>query len=372
MFEQEKLSYRPDRVSPPGDTLADLLEERGMSQAELAERTGRPIKTINEIIKGKSAITPETALQLERVLGTHAEFWNQREANFRAYIARQRELESLSSHKSWLAHFPIKEMRKRGWISCDSTIPTQMIGVLNFFAVATPEQWEMGWTKRRLAFRKAMNLDLKAATTSVWLRQGEIEGEKINCKPFSKEQLVDTLPKIRALTKERDPNVFIPKLTELCAECGVAVVFVQPFVGVPVYGSSSWLNSDKALIQLSIRGKTADILWFTIFHELGHILKHSKKEMFVEIDDRSAEKTPEENEADEFAAETLIPRSRLTAWLQASITANTTNIQKLADDLGIAPGIIVGRLQHIKKLRFDSTLNSLKFRYQWVSKSQQD
>ena len=113
MIEQTKLLYRPDRVSAPGVTLLDLLEERGMTQAELAERTGRPLKTINEIIKGKAAITSETAIQLERALGTPAEFWSQREANYRAYLARQKELEHLAVQKDWLKQFPIKEMRKR-------------------------------------------------------------------------------------------------------------------------------------------------------------------------------------------------------------------------------------------------------------------
>lgn len=79
--------YTPDYVSPSGETLQEILEEHGMSQAELAERTGRLKKTINEIINGKAAITPETALQLERVLGIPASFWNNRERQYREALA---------------------------------------------------------------------------------------------------------------------------------------------------------------------------------------------------------------------------------------------------------------------------------------------
>lgn len=86
----DELLYIPNKVSAPGVTLSDILEERTMSQADLAQRTGRPLKTINEIIKGKVAITSETAIQLERVLGTSAAFWNQRETNYRAYLAHQK------------------------------------------------------------------------------------------------------------------------------------------------------------------------------------------------------------------------------------------------------------------------------------------
>src|SRR4051812_8301938 len=108
--------YLPDEVSPPGETLLEVLEERGISQAELAERTGRPRKTINEIVKAKSAITPETALQLERVLGVPAHFWNSRESAYREFIARRDEHLRLEAQLYWVDRFPVREMIKRGFI----------------------------------------------------------------------------------------------------------------------------------------------------------------------------------------------------------------------------------------------------------------
>lgn len=365
MIERVKLQYRPESVSPPGDTLADLLEERGMTQAELAERTGRPIKTVNEIIKGKTAITPETAIQIERVLGTPAEFWNQREAQYRAFLARQKEAETLEQHKGWLRQFPLLEMKKRQWIAdCGDSVISNLISVLNYFGVATPEQWSTGWTRKRLAFRRAKNLDTKAGAISVWLRKGEIEGDKIECKPFDREAIYDALPTLRALTLESAPDSFVPKLVQKCASFGVAVVFVKPFPGVPVYGASCWLTPDKALVQLSVRGKTADILWFTFFHELAHILKHSKKEMFVELEGVQTERAPEEAEADAFASETLIPSSELSACFPESDAPSARLITKFAKQIGVAPGIVVGRLQHLGRIPF-SSLNGLKVRYKW-------
>lgn len=364
-MNEQLINYRPSNVSPPGETLADILDERGMTQAELAERTGRPIKTINEIIKGKSAITSETAIQFERVLGVPAEFWNQREANYRGYLAREKEVDSLKDYKAWIKKFPLKEMANRGWINkLESSTTDQMIQILNYFGVASPEQWEAGWTQRRLAFRKAVNINVDLGAISIWLRQGEIEAEKIQCKPFNKEKLVEALQDIRALTKEREPSVFIPRLIEICADCGVAVVFVKPFPKGGVHGSSSWLNSDKALIQLSVRGKSADTLWFTIFHELGHILKHSKKQLFVELDKDVKNKSPEEVEADAFASETLIPESKLNQWLNQIGTPTQFNILAFADEQGIASGIVVGRLQFLKHIPY-SSFNGLKYKYEW-------
>lgn len=366
MNEQAQLTYKPSFVSPPGDTLADLLEERGMTQAELAERTGRPLKTINEIIKGKAAITSETAIQLERVLGAEAEFWNQREANYRAYLAREKETETLVSQKNWLKQFPVLEMRRRDWIETGEVNATaNIISILNFFGVASPQQWTDGWTKRRLAFRKSSKLDAKIGPTSAWLRKGEIEGHKIDCKPFNKELLLQHIPQIRSLSKEKDPEDFISKLKAFLSECGVAFVIVQPFPGVPVYGASSWLNPEKALIQLSLRGKYDDLFWFAVFHEICHILKHSKKEIFVEIDDKETTKSPEEIEADHFATETLIPEAEFKSWLQETENFSTNQVIDFADKMGIAPGIVVGRLQYLNKVYYSSPLNRLKVRYEW-------
>lgn len=362
--------YCPDIVSAPGVTLFELLEERLMTQAELAERTGRPVKTINEIIKGKTAITAETAIQLERVLNIPAEFWNKREAVYRDYLARQKEIDSLEIQQNWLKQFPIKEMIKRGWLQyCGDSIPDKMITILNFFGVATPEQWRQGWTERKLSFRKAINLKSNIGSISAWLRQGELEGEKIQCNPFNKEKLIASCAKLKELTSDSDPQTFIPKLKNICAESGVAIVFVKPFPNVPIYGASCWLNPEKALIQLSLRGKTADILWFTIFHELAHIIKHSKKEIFIEIDNKTISKAPEELEADQYAAETLIPTSILYKWLEKHHKLNVSIISDFAQELNIAPGILVGRLQHIKRIPYNTTFNQLKIRYNWCEES---
>jgi HTH-type transcriptional regulator/antitoxin HigA len=366
MIENQKNEYRPDFVSAPGETLFDVLEERGMSQAELAERTGRPLKTINEIVKGKTALTSDTSIQLERVLGIAAEFWNQREANYRAFLARSKEQQELNSHGNWLKQFPIKDMIKRGWIADPGKEKTaQIIALLNFFGVANPDQWTEGWTKHRLAFRKSMKLEAKLGPTSAWLRQGEIEAEKVQCASFNRDQLLSAVPELRRLTTEREPSKFIPALQKICSDAGVALVFVKPFVGVPISGASKWLNSTKAMIQLSLRGKSDDQLWFTVFHELNHILHHSKKEMFVEFDKKDDTRSTEEKEADDLAAEQLLPEGEFDKWLKNRISISTVDVQQFANEQGIAPGIIVGRLQHRKKILFSSPLNALKVRYKW-------
>ena len=131
--------------SIPGDTLRETLEDRGMTQAELALRTGRPIKTINEIIKGKSAITPDTALQFERVLGISAAFWMNREQQYRESQARQSERKTLKQHLDWLEKFPLKEMIQFGWIIHFVDPIEQIQELLRYFGIAKPEDWLTYW-----------------------------------------------------------------------------------------------------------------------------------------------------------------------------------------------------------------------------------
>ena len=133
--------FEPDFVSLPGETLQEVLDERKISQANLAERTGRPKKTINEIVQGKAAITPETALQLERVLGIPAGFWNNLERNYRENLARIEERDRLLSHVDWLDRVPCGPMIKKGWIKKCSDKVEQLREVLNFFGVASPVHW---------------------------------------------------------------------------------------------------------------------------------------------------------------------------------------------------------------------------------------
>lgn len=130
--------YIPDYVSPPGDTLQELLDERGMTQADLAQRTGRPKKTINEIIQGKTTITPETALQFERVLGTPASFWNNRERHYREFLAFQEEEDKLQRQVAWLNKIPVKKLIAAQWIEQRETPVQQLREVLLF--LVSPHQ----------------------------------------------------------------------------------------------------------------------------------------------------------------------------------------------------------------------------------------
>jgi Zn-dependent peptidase ImmA (M78 family) len=184
---------------------------------------------------------------------------------------------------------------------------------------------------------------------ATWLRLGELTAASIECEPYDARKFRATLGRIRSLTRQL-PELFEPEVVRLCATSGVAVVFVPEIKGTRASGAARWLTPAKALIQLSLRHKSDDHLWFSFFHEAGHILLHSKKETFItskrDSTDSAAVATDEieeeETEADSFAATWLIPK-RFEPQLSGMRT--DSEIRRFADELGIAPGIVVGRLQ---------------------------
>ncbi|MHB8598900.1 MAG: HigA family addiction module antitoxin [Ktedonobacteraceae bacterium] len=353
--------YHPDYVSPPGDTLLETLETIEMSQAELAKRMGRPVKTINEIIQAKAAITAETALQLEQVLHIPASFWLNGERLYRESLVRLAERQRLHGWTDWLKKIPIRTMMRRGWIPTSTDKSQQVLEALMFFGVASPDAWQAIWECNGIAYRKSTAFNSNFGAVSAWLRQGELEAQMIDCAPYNEKAFRDALAGIRALTVE-PVSFFQKELVRLCASVGVAVVFVQELPHTGICGATQWLTQTKALIQLSLRYKTDDQLWFTFFHEAGHILLHGKRQIFLEMEEKDREK--EESQADAFAANILIAPVEWKRFIKQDTYPTKTGIKDFAQKVGIAPGIVVGRLQHENLLPY-THCNELKQHLDW-------
>lgn len=356
--------YLPDYAVAPGEVLAYELELRGMTRVELAKRTGLSEKHVIAILKGKGStiITPETAIKLERSLGMPVDYWLNLEANYQETRARLAEQARLEKDLGWLDRIPLKEVAKLGWIRKRKDKRAQLDEVLRFFGIANVSQWKDIWPRLSVAYRQHSKHEIFPEAVSAWLRQGEIEASRIDCRKFDKKVFRIALDEIRDFTTEPSPGTFVPELQERCARAGVAVVFVPGLPKTGLSGATRWLNSDKALIQLSLRYKTNDHLWFTFFHEAGHILLHGKKELFLEGANGMDE--ARENEADAFARDHLIPMRVWSMFIeQADFSLQA--IKDFAEDIAIAPGIVVGRLQHEGQLPHTHG-NKLKIRYAWA------
>lgn len=364
MDNATKNEYQPDHAVAPGEVLGYELELRGMTRAELAKRTGLTEKHIISMLKGKGTtiITPETAIKLERALGMPVDYWLNLEANYQETRARLVEQEKLEKDLDWLDRIPVTAMAKFGWIQKLKDKRAQLDELLRFFGIASVAQWKDVWPRLAVAYRQHDKHEIFPEAVSAWLRQGEIDASRIDCQRFDKKEFRAVLGEIRGLTNESDPKVFVPKLQNRCARAGVAVVLVPGLPKTGLSGATRWLHPEKALIQLSLRYKTNDHLWFTFFHEAGHILLHGKKELFLEGENGMDE--DREAEANAFARDHLIPPR---AWRRFIKRADFSlqGIQDFALQIEIAPGIVVGRMQHEKRLPHTHG-NKLKIRYEWA------
>ena len=242
--------------------------------------------------------------------------------------------------------------------------PEIVDSLLHFFGVASPAEWREHYGALQGAFRRARTDQSDDAAIAAWLRMGEREAEAVEAARFDERRFRQALDAIRGLTRE-PPDTIGPKLVEWCRRAGVVVVFVDHMPRTHVSGVARWLNPHRALIQLSLYGKWNDRMWFTFFHEAAHILLHSKDKKQVFLDDPGGEQsgTDQEREADAWAADFLVPsaeRHRLR------YLADAGGVQAFAEELGIHPGIVVGRMQHEGLLDHRSPLNRLKERFEIV------
>jgi addiction module HigA family antidote len=355
----EQTTWHRDWTVVPGEILVEALEERGMSQSELARRMGRPTKTINEIANGKAAITPETAIQLELTLGISAAFWNNLEASYRAHLARERADKELATHASWAASFPIKDLVKHSLIQRAESNASKVAALLRYFQVSNPDAWERNWTASATAYRKSPAFASSPFASAAWLRWGEIVAADIETAPFDAAHFRGVLVEIRGLAR-RDFPLIRQRVQDLCASAGVALVITPELSGTHLSGAARWLTPDKAIIQLSVRHKTDDHFWFSFFHEAGHILDRKKAD-YLDADPSGPHydgADAAEQEADRFARDTLIPPGAYAEFVTAANLSRAA-IRAFAQQQNISAGVVVGRLQHDHHLD-QSELQSLK------------
>jgi HTH-type transcriptional regulator/antitoxin HigA len=347
-----------DLATPPGTFLQEVLDDLGMSQAELARRMGRPAQAINEIIKGQKELTPQTAIQLEQVVDVPAHIWLGLEGEYRLVRARQQEQQSLADETRFLDAFPYAEMAKLGCVRKVRRGVEKVQELRRFFRVSSLNQFD-AIPEYALAFRQAAVVQGREISTyglAAWLHCGELRASEIPTASFNKSGLKAAIPKIRALTTERPDNAIVV-LRGLLADTGVAFVLFPHFPRTYTYGATFWPSGERAVLLLSVRGRYADLFWFNLLHEVGHILLHGNR-LFVEAEGAASKKTPPELEADAFARDTLVPPDAYAALVSEG-KFSTLAVRAFAESIGVDPGIVAGRLQHEERIGHDH-LNGLR------------
>ena len=338
-------------ATPPGATIKEQLIDRGLSQKEFALRMGMSEKHISKLINGDVQLTPEVAVRLEMVLGVPAKFWNKLEATYREKLIKANAENEMDSDKELVKKLPYREMSKNGWVPETREATEKVIYLRKYFEVVNLEIIkDMKLSKiacRRLAEKEKCNLDLLA-----WAKKAKLEALDIETSLIDLKTLKEKLPEIRSMTA-MNPADFCPKLIEMLSGCGIALVFL-PHIGGSFLHGATFRDGNKIVVGLTVRGKDADKFWFSLFHELGHIL-------LGHINQSDGTTDEDEEAADNFAKETLIPTVEFNAFTSLN-DFSKTSICSFAQKQNILCGIVVGRLQKEGFINYNRC-NDLKTKY---------
>jgi HTH-type transcriptional regulator/antitoxin HigA len=313
-------SFDPDWVSPPGDTIAELLEERGWSHQELAQRIDYSAKHISQLINGKVPLTDDAAARLNSVLGAPIGFWLTREANYRERLARLDARARFASWQDWLDEIPVRQLMDLGKIEkcrIDARSRPRIVEqCLAFFGVASPDAWRARYGGLEVHFCRSREEQSDLGAISAWLRLGEQQAEARRYVRYDEARFKSTLRDMRSLSVLPLDEMGVRLQTTL-ADSGVVLVLAPSINGSHVSGVARWLNANRPLIQLTLNGKTNDTFWFTLFHEAAHILLHSrgkksKETLYLDDPGHSQPSTDREREANAWAKDWLIPRTLMS------------------------------------------------------------
>lgn len=344
------MASKTDYAVPTGEFIEEWLEDHDMTRAELSRRTGVSRKHITMVVAG-APVTPDFAMKLELVTHIPATRWLALEGQYRADVERLGLEHELSADKALLERFKgsLAYLRSKGVIQGDTyKLGHLMVQLMAFFDVGSPDALVPTNLMPQANFLKSQALDAETASLATWLRLAHLSAlEEPLEVPFDPAALSGALPEIRRLSRTitENPMAFAQRL----ADVGVQVVIQSEVKGCRAYGATFW-DAGRPIIVLSVRGKKDGALWFTLFHELGHVLKHPNT-MFVEGNATAAAEQSREDEASDFATEWLIPTSTREELYGIKSKAGVVDFARRHD---VSPGVVIQHLHHHKVWPFSS------------------
>ena len=342
-------SHDPARIPAesflPGEYIAEELEARGWTQTDLAEILGRPLRLVNELIKGKRSITPETARGLAQAFGTSAELWMNLESAYQ--LSRVASPDDAVQRRSRLYDkAPIKEMVRRGWLASSSSIEAMEQQVIAFYGLksldATPQL--------AVAARAKMAGPRWTSAQIAWFHRARQVAKAVHVAPYSAKRLNEIAQQLQALLLSPED---IRNAARVLADGGIRLVVVEDLPGTKIDGACLWLDKSSPVVALSLRYDRIDSVWFTLWHELGHVSK-GPADTSLDVDligGRGADDARPENEqaADRYACEHLVPTAQLDDWiLRTEPLYARIKIEAFAARIKVHPGIVLGQLKHRK------------------------
>jgi len=272
---------------------------------------------------------------------------------------------------NWLKGFPTLLMKKMGLLPDTKNKADLAEALLKFFSIASPPQWETIYQKKSIAFKIALQHTVEAKPVSVWLRMGELQAAKMTLAAFDKKLFRKRLTEAQEISYLH-PEDWQTKLQNLCAECGVALIYMPQIPKAPIYGATRWIKKNSIpLLQITDRRKDNNAFWFTFFHECGHILLHGKKDIYLEGLESIEQDETKEAEANNFAAKKLIKDSQMNEILKCD-SFDEKKIDYFSKKFRIHQNIILAQLKRKGLIAYnDNTFQHLKTKVEFADNNEQ-
>lgn len=340
----------PAVIVRPGEILKRELEERGWTQADLAAVMGRPEQAVSEIVNGKKQITAETAIELGLALGTSAKLWSNLEANYQLDLARTRVRPGpISARRRLYQVLPVREMAKRGWIHFSSEGSEVEESILRFLGVSSMEEPP----SLIASFHQSTLRQPNSSAQLAWLRRVEEIALGRQVRRFDRRRLERSVPELLELCPMPQSVSLVP---DVLAVLGVNFVLLPHLAGTYLDGAAFYLQG-MPVIALTLRYDRLDAFWFTLLHEIAHIVEGQE---MAYLDDLSGETADDphidvhgggaddaEAGANRAARDWLIDPTAFSAFVaQAGSRLTRAKIELFAKEQGRHPAIVIGRLQH--------------------------
>ncbi len=348
----------------PGFYIEEIIEELGMSQEEFAKRLDVSAKTISKLVNALIPLSDDLADRISVMLGISAETFINLQKTYDLKVLEIERAEKLKEQRDIIKNIDYTYFVNHKILPPAKNVVEKIQRLCSFLIVS-----DLSVLKKPdlvASFRTTVQTvtEKNIINANVWLQTAFNFGVKKDVKSFNEKKLRDAIPRIRKMTL-MPPEKFLPELEKIFCECGVAFVLLPSLKNCGVNGAVKWCD-EKVILAINDRTMYADIFWFSLFHEIGHILQ--KKKTKVIISDKTLSQTSEdlEKEADQFARDVLLPQDEYEAFLNCGPHGFTYDrICFYARKMEIHPGIIIGRLQHDGYIPF-SRFTNRRVKYQII------
>jgi len=349
-----------DWFSRPGDSIRSLMKRKGLTLDQIASECSDGEVTLRRVISGDVKLNAAIANDLAQILGGTQRFWLDRQSLYDDSLERAVCDAAALEPEEWLDRVPDPLATKKQNES-ELDLHAQLRRRLSFFNVPTYRSWfeQYGKHTTETPFRESQAEKPNDSLKLLWLRRGELEADLIPTSTWNPKVLEQSIDQIRNLTKISKPARFLPKLQEILASAGVAFVVVRSPKNCFVSGATRMISEHKAMLLVSFRYRADDQFWFTVFHEIAHLILHDARTFVDDIHDSEKDV---EKEANDFARDCIIPKNVFEEL--DGLAPRRKDILRFSTAFGVAPGLVVGQMQHAKLIR-PNQLNGLKRFWNW-------